>query len=185
MKAGSTQLPTELLLGRTSQALKTQRGQMPRAESVDANQAAVGKAFEEMLLREMVKAMQKTLPEGGLMPSGPSKGLYEHMMQQAMVENLSGSGGLGISEALDRAQTTLKRTASASRPPQIAVRMERGSESNDSVEARSSTTNMPDLSTDLPPQDDSWIDSPFAESHLRRLLSAPSDRKNSPFPFKK
>lgn len=185
MKAGSPQLPSELLLGRTSEALRNQRGQMPRAESVDENQAAVGKAFEEMLLREMVKAMQKTLPDGGMMPSGPSKGLYEHMMQQAMVENLSGHGGLGISEALNRAQTTLKRTAAGTRPPQNSVRMERVSESSDSVETRSSTTNMPDLSTDLPPQDDSWIDSPFAETHLRRLLSAPSDRKNSPFPFKK
>ena len=185
MKVGSSQLPTDLLLGRTSQALKSKRGQMPRSESVTTNEAAVGKAFEEMLLREMVKAMQKTLPEGGLMPSGPSKGLYEHMMQQAMVENLSGQGGLGISEALERAQTTLKRTASGSPPPQIGVRMERATESNDRVEPSSSTTNTPDLSRDLPPQDDSWIDSPFAETHLRRLLSAPSDRKNSPFPFKK
>jgi Rod binding domain-containing protein len=185
MKAGFSQIPTGLLLGRTSQALKPSRGQMPRAESANANQAAVGKAFEEMLLREMVKAMQKTLPEGGMMPSGPSKGLYEHMMQQAMVENLSGQGGLGISEALERAQTTLKSRASGTPPPKIAVRMERTSESNARVEPGTSTTNMPDLSTDLPPQDDSWIDSPFAESHLRRLLSAPSDRKNSPFPFKK
>lgn len=185
MKAGSTQLPTDLLLGRSAEQLRAKRGQMPRSEAANENQAAVGKAFEDMLLREMVKAMQKTLPEGGLMPSGPSKGLYEHMMQQAMVENLSGQGGLGISEAIERSQTTLKRNASGAPPRQIEVRMERSSESNDRVETRSSTTNMPDLSTDLPPQDDSWIDSPFAETHLRRLLSAPSDRKNSPFPFKK
>ena len=185
MKAYKTQLPTNLLIGRDARQLRAKRGQMPRSEAADANQAAIGKAFEEMLLREMVKAMQKTLPEGGMMPSGPSKGLYEHMMQQAMVENLSGQGGLGIAEAIERSQTTLKRSASGALPQQIGVRMERSEDSNDRVETRSSTTNMPDLSTDLPPQDDSWIDSPFAESHLRRLLSSPSDRKNSPFPFKK
>ncbi|MBD88758.1 MAG: hypothetical protein CL940_00275 [Deltaproteobacteria bacterium] len=185
MKPGQTQLPTDLLLRQSTQRLRSERGQMPRSEAATANQAAVGKAFEEMLLREMVKAMQKTLPEGGMMPSGPSKGLYEHMMQQAMVENLSGQGGLGIAAAIERSQTTLKRAPSGAPPRQIAVRMERSGDSDDRVETRSSTTNTPDLSSDLPPQDDSWIDSPFAESHLRRLLTDPSDRKNSTFPFKK
>ena len=109
MKPGQTQLPTDLLLRQSTQRLRSERGQMPRSEAATANQAAVGKAFEEMLLREMVKAMQKTLPEGGMMPSGPSKGLYEHMMQQAMVENLSGQGGLGLAAAIERSQTTLKR----------------------------------------------------------------------------
>ncbi len=181
MKFGSSQLPSHLLLDRGAQALRNQRGQMPRSEAPDADQAAVGKAFEEMLLREMVKAMQKTLPEGGLMPSGPSKGLYEHMMQQAMVENLSGQGGLGIAQAIERSQTTLKRTAVGSLPAESGARMGRSEGTDDRVESRSSTTNMPDLSTDLPPQDNSWIDSPAAESHLRRLLSDPSDRKNSSF----
>jgi len=41
------------------------------------------------------------------------------------------------------------------------------------------------LSSQLPNQDDSWIDSPFAADRLRRLLSDETDRKNSPFPFKK
>ena len=92
---------------------------------------------------------------------------------------------LGIAAAIERSQTTLKRAPSGAPPRQIAVRMERSGDSDDRVEMRPSTTNTPDLSTDLPPQDDSWIDSPFAESHLRRLLTDPSDRKNSTFPFKK
>jgi Rod binding domain-containing protein len=143
----------------------------------------------------MVKAMQKSVPEGSLMPSGPSKGLYEHMMQQAMVENLSGSGGLGIGEALTRAQSSLRRgggshrvqpsvgpsaslTRAQERPARAAAPLkERASATSDSLEHASSGPEVSDLSNELPPQDNSWLDSPFAEAHLRRLLSTPSDRK--------
>ena len=41
MKAGFTQIPTDLLLGKTSQALKSKRGQMPRSEAANANQTTV------------------------------------------------------------------------------------------------------------------------------------------------
>ena len=46
MKAYKTQLPTNLLIGRDARQLRAKRGQMPRSEAADANQAAIGKAFE-------------------------------------------------------------------------------------------------------------------------------------------
>ena len=189
MTSRSHQLPTSLLLSRSAGTLQRRRGGMPTSKAGSAEQAAVGKAFEEMLLREMVKAMQKTVPQSDTMPDGPSKGLYEHMMQTALVDNLSGRGGLGIAEALQRSQNTLRRTAVGAAPAALvrarAAQTGRGTASSDRVEGSPSTSDTPDLSTQLPHQDDSWIDSPFAEAHLRRLLSDETDRKNSPFPFKK
>ena len=185
MTSRAHQLPTSLLLSRSAGTLQRRRGGMPMPKGGSAEQAAVGKAFEEMLLRELVKAMQKTVPKGDTMPDGPSKGLYEHMMQTALVENLSGQGGLGIAEALQRSQNTLRRTAVGAAPAARvrggASQTRRATASNDKV----ATSDTADLSTQLPHQDDSWIDSPFADAHLRRLLSNQTDRKNSPFPFKK
>lgn len=189
MTSRAHQLPTSLLLSRSAGTLQRRRGGMPMPKGGSAEQAAVGKAFEEMLLRELVKAMQKTVPKGDTMPDGPSKGLYEHMMQTALVENLSGQGGLGIAEALQRSQNTLRRTAVGAAPAARvragASQTRRATASNDKVEGSPSTSDTADLSTQLPHQDDSWIDSPFADAHLRRLLSDETDRKNSPFPFKK
>ena len=177
MKTRASQLPVEMMLDRSRGPKGLRRGQMPPSGNTSAEQEAVGKAFEEMLLREMVKAMQKTVPEGSLTPDGPSKGLYEHMLQQAMVENLSGQGGMGIADALARSQNTLKRSAGAPRVRRHAAPLEAKPASFDRVEADPTHTETLDLSRELPPQDDPWIDSPLAEAHLRRLISPPSDRK--------
>jgi Rod binding domain-containing protein len=189
MTSRANHLPTSILLNRPHGALQRRQGAAPKPERGSAEQAAVGRAFEEMLLREMVKAMQKTVPKSGTLPDGPSKGLYEHMMQQALVENLSGQGGLGIADALQRSQNTLRRSGVGVAPtPRVAphdAQTGRATASNDKVESSISTTDTPDLSSQLPNQDDSWIDSPFAADRLRRLLSDETDRKNSPFPFKK
>lgn len=58
--------------------------------------------FEAMLMQQMISAMRKTVPESGLLPSGFAGDMYSSMLDQAIAETGSKSGGLGIAENIYR-----------------------------------------------------------------------------------
>ena len=75
------------------------------AETAEANQDRVRKAaqqFEGLLLRELLKVLRKTAPQGSLSGSGFSGDMYTQMMDDALAENLSKAGGVGLAPMLER-----------------------------------------------------------------------------------
>jgi len=74
----------------------------PHAASHAATQAAsLGQQFESLLLRQLVEAMQATVPDSGLMgPASGPKTMYQDMITDALATQIARSGGLGIARLL-------------------------------------------------------------------------------------
>ena len=60
------------------------------------------KEFESMLVRQMIKSMRDTVPEGGLLSKNSGEEMFQDFMDQELALNLSGKMGLGLSESLLR-----------------------------------------------------------------------------------
>lgn len=56
--------------------------------------------FENLLLMEMVKAMRKTVPEGGLFEKSSAEEMYQDMMDSETVQASGNGKGLGLAEAM-------------------------------------------------------------------------------------
>ncbi|MBF0257030.1 MAG: flagellar assembly peptidoglycan hydrolase FlgJ [Gammaproteobacteria bacterium] len=69
------------------------------------NQAAavgeVARQFEAMFLQQMLKEMRKASPGDGIFDSSQSQ-FYREMYDQQLAQHLSKSGGIGLSEVLER-----------------------------------------------------------------------------------
>jgi Rod binding domain-containing protein len=162
----TTTLPPELL-NRARASLKDNVKQDGNGET---NEQVVGRAFEAMLVRHMVRAMQKTVPESSLLPQNSSSGIYEHFIEDAMVEQMARGGGVGIAESLSNAGTPRRDAAPSTTGPLPQDIRKRASWSTGATMGRDSVHRTGPLAAQLPPQDDPWIDSPQAELHLRQLL---------------
>lgn len=55
--------------------------------------------FEAIFLNQMLEQMQKTVPDGYLKKSSTEK-MYQSMLNEKLAENMSKSGGIGLSEIL-------------------------------------------------------------------------------------
>ena len=78
---------------------------LPQAKAGEA--AGLKKAntdFEKIMLRQVVKAMRKTIPDSGLLSSKSGKQLYDHLMESALSNALSKRGGIGISDIVESQQ---------------------------------------------------------------------------------
>jgi flagellar protein FlgJ len=56
----------------------------------------VAELYEQQFLREMVKAMRGTVPEGGLMKASQGEQIYKEQLDNNYVEQWSQKGGLGL-----------------------------------------------------------------------------------------
>lgn len=72
--------------------------QIPEAEKV----TAASRAFEAVLLRQILGEAQKTVIPSGLTQESASKGIYQDMLTNQLAENLSRGGGLGLGASLER-----------------------------------------------------------------------------------
>ena len=165
----SSKMLTPDLMVRAKDAMRRQ-GQASES-SGDKGQGMVGQAFEGMLVRHMVRSLRKTVPNSGLFSQNSSQGIYDHFIENALVEQLSEGGGLGVAQLVgnetrvDRhSGAPLTTTALNNEPGKRAVGRQGDNMGHESV-LRTGT-----LASNLPPQDDVWLDSPEAELQLRELL---------------
>lgn len=54
------------------------------------------KAFESYFIYTLLKEMRKTVPESGLLPSGPGQGFYELLIDRSLADKIAESQGLGL-----------------------------------------------------------------------------------------
>ncbi len=78
-------------------------------------QKEAAKLFESYFVYTLFKEMQKTVPKGGgLFGEGAGGGVYEHLFNQAIADNVAERGGLGLSKMLmddfQQKENRLRRT---------------------------------------------------------------------------
>ena len=174
----NTTLPPELL-NRARASLKDKA--QTDGQQGPSDQEAVGRAFEAMLVRHMVRSMQKTVPESSLLGQNSSSGIYQHFIEDALVEQMARGGGVGIADTLSNAGTPRRDAAPSTISPLPQDIRKRASWTTGATMGPDSVQRTGPLAARLPPQDDAWIDSPQAELHLRELLKHGNDpRKVTP-----
>ena len=72
------------------------------------------RAFEAVLLRQILAESQKTVIQSGLVKDSASKAVYMDMMNNQLAETLSHGGGLGLGKGLE---TQLQREVARVRRP--------------------------------------------------------------------
>ena len=79
-------------------------GALGRAQAGGANDRkaleAAAKEFESLLLHEMIKAMRKTVPEGGLTEQSFGRKVFTEMQDEKMAQAMAGTGGIGLHRIL-------------------------------------------------------------------------------------
>jgi len=128
-----------------------------------------GEAFEGMMLRKMVQALRATVQESGLFEGVTGGQVYDHFIEQALSDHLAQAGGIGIAQLFEESKGSPVNTAKV--PGAIDRKME-PSESTDTpakglLSADDGSRPLAEL---LPPQYDSWLNSPAAEQTLRASL---------------
>jgi hypothetical protein len=138
----------------------------PRAEAAGADAARdpsrLGPAFEAMLLREVVKAMRATVPEGGALSGVTGRQVYDAMIEDALADHLARDGGIGLSRLFDPARVP---------PRPDRERIFAAPEIRESLRDGDAGA----LRDHLPPDEDPWLDSPEAFLRLRALLEPAPD----------
>ncbi|MDD4570083.1 MAG: rod-binding protein [Tepidanaerobacteraceae bacterium] len=56
--------------------------------------------FESIFLNYMLKSMRDTIPDGGLFEKGVTFDIVQSMHDQALAEEISSSGGIGLAQQL-------------------------------------------------------------------------------------
>jgi len=86
-------------------ARETSNAKMPVQQDSslkDPNLWKVSLQFESMMIRQMMSAMRKTVPESGLLSSGFASDMYISMFDQAIAETCSKKGSMSIAENIYR-----------------------------------------------------------------------------------
>ena len=128
-----------------------------------------GEAFESMMLRKMVQSLQATVPESGLWSGVTGGQIYDHFIEQALSDHISEAGGIGIAELFN------EQEGSQTKPTEVlaaaSLNMESSGTHDPSAEAALPVDDPArPLAELLPPQYDSWLNSPSAEQTLRASL---------------
>lgn len=58
--------------------------------------------FEAIIIKQLLSAMRRTVPEGGLFSGGYAQDMYQSMSDEQLSKELANGRGLGIGEALYR-----------------------------------------------------------------------------------
>ena len=128
-----------------------------------------GEAFESIMLRKMVQSLRATVHESGLWEGVTGGQIYDHFIEQALSDHLAKAGGIGISQLFDEPE------GSPVNPAQAVIAANLEVESSEAmVEPSEGLPTVDDgsrpLAEVLPPQYDSWLNSPAAEQTLRASL---------------
>ena len=70
-----------------------------------ANEAKLKKAckdFEAIILQQLLSAMRKSVPKGGLLESGFSQDMYQSMYDENLAQEMANGKGIGLADTLFR-----------------------------------------------------------------------------------
>ncbi len=71
-----------------------------KPEVRDSKQWKVAKDFEAMFIQQMLQAMRKTIPDGGLTEESNGRKIFTDMLDESMSKQASEQGGLGLAEMI-------------------------------------------------------------------------------------
>ena len=156
---------TALAVGRTAGWERT-------AHTARSPEQAV-RGFEEILLQMVVRAMRRTVGQGGLFGSQPAHGVYEHFVEQALSTALA-SRDLGMGRLLLPALRGGPAHAGAMGQSERFVWPPRGDGAAGGTGEEGFEAEGPrvPLSAMAPPTDDPWLDRPDAGRVLLQLMGA-------------
>lgn len=115
--------------------------------------------FEALLIRKVVEAMRKTIPEGGLGMSG-GRQMHDYLVEESLTQSLKKGGGMGMERLFDRSV--------APQSPRTRGMIDSGGLA--SVIPSVSEPSGPSLGAQLPPTQDTWLEGPNPEQELMRLM---------------
>lgn len=72
----------------------------PKMENVDQKLKDASKLYEKQFLREMVKAMRKTVSHGGMTEPNMAEKIFSEKLEQEYVESWGDTGGLGLGDII-------------------------------------------------------------------------------------
>ena len=128
-----------------------------------------GEAFEAIMLRKMVKSLRSTVQESGLWQGVTGGQMYDHFIEEALSDYLAKSGGIGIARLFEEQEGSQLDPVIAL--DAITAEMETSDTSVEAVDPLPEADNgSRPLAELLPPQYDSWLNSPAAEQTLRASL---------------
>jgi flagellar protein FlgJ len=79
----------------------------PAADKADeARLEKACKDFEAIILNQMLSAMRKAVPEGGLFEKSYGEKIYQSMMDEELSKNIAHGKGMGLGEMLFRQLTS-------------------------------------------------------------------------------
>jgi peptidoglycan hydrolase FlgJ len=81
-------------------AFKAPADSADRVKDMKLRQACAD--FEAIMLRQVLAAMRKSVPEGGLLEGGYAGDMYRSMQDEQLASNLAHGKGMGLGEALYR-----------------------------------------------------------------------------------
>ncbi len=80
-------------------------GVVARARAGDEDACAeverAARMLETHFVTWMLREMRNTVPEGGLLPSGPAQDIYEQMLDDALAQSVASGRGLGLAQAIE------------------------------------------------------------------------------------
>jgi Rod binding domain-containing protein len=150
--------------GQQEKLAQTQKG----PESKETRQA-----FEGILLKQLVSAMRRTVSESGLLGSSSGSQMYDHLIEEAMTEQMKRAGGIGLGKLFQQRtpqdlQDPGPGTEMLDRRLGLTSRRQTQSQPIDSARAKP-------LSAELTPQDEQRLENSSTELALRRAATQQAD----------
>ncbi|MGB0588308.1 MAG: rod-binding protein [Myxococcota bacterium] len=152
------------------QAVAQQRAEESKLVDRAGGKANPGEAFESVMLKKMVQSLRATVQESGLWEGVTGGQMYDHFIEQALSDHLAQSGGIGIAQLFEQEAGSQIDAPSAARRIQAELPTS-SPDTASSLETVPSDDQSRSLAEQLPPQYDSWLNSPVAEQTLRATLS--------------
>ena len=128
----------------------------------DKKSKETAQEFEALLIRKVVEAMRKTIPEGGLGMSG-GRQMHDYLVEESLTQSLKKGGGMGMERLFDRSV--------APQSPRSRGMIDSGGLA--SVIPSMNEPTGPSLGSQLPPSHDAWLEGPNPEQELMRLMMGP------------
>ena len=68
--------------------------------AIDTKLREATQQFEGLFLTQMLEAMRRTAPKGGILPASSGEQMFRQMFDQEIAQRMAQSGGVGIGEML-------------------------------------------------------------------------------------
>lgn len=75
---------------------------MAPKQGTDTKLREATQQFEGLFLNQMLEAMRRTAPKGGILPANSGEQMFRQMFDQEIAQRMAQGGGIGIGEMLYR-----------------------------------------------------------------------------------